>query len=116
MGLRLPLAPGRPRSAVASRPAGARAKPAKPGRRAIARRTLAAAAGDAAPLSRLRCRTGMSGFHWFRFAHSDAGPVMVRGVFGAGERGAPVLRSKPAVGHISYAGPPLTVPMRAERR
>src|SRR5258708_35266574 len=77
MGLRLPSALGRPRSAVASRPAGARAKPAKPGRRAIARRTLAAAAGDAARsfASSLQNRHG-----WFSsvlFAHSDVGPALV---------------------------------------
>src|SRR5204863_4385352 len=50
--------------------AGARAKPATPGRRALARRTLAAAAVMRHLVSRLFCRTGGAGVHRFCSAHS----------------------------------------------
>ena len=101
MGLRLRLDPGRPRSAVASRPAGARAKPAKPGRRAVARRTLAAAAGDAARsfASSLQNRLG-----WFSLVLLCALGRRCRSSLWC--RGALELRSKPAAGSISAHSAP----------
>jgi hypothetical protein len=77
-----PYFSGRPPPPAASRRAGARAKPAKPGCRALARRTLAAVAGDAACPHFFQSRIGLCPGRAWGLSESETSVAIKRGYFG----------------------------------